>query len=86
MPVAPEPFVAPTLTLMQGETAKPLDAEVIFIKASAVVGKSTIASHLSSLLGQGPTAKSWISPVNGYIFSRKYNDLWRRKLLDGLVS
>ena len=51
IPVVPKPFVAPTLTLTQGETAKPLDAEVIFIKASAAVGKSTIASHLSSLLG-----------------------------------
>jgi hypothetical protein len=36
---------------MQAETANPLHAEVIFIKALAAVGKSTIANHLSGLLG-----------------------------------
>ena len=51
IPEAPEPFVAPTLQLMQPETAHPLRAEVIFVKASAAVGKSTIANHLASSLG-----------------------------------
>jgi hypothetical protein len=51
IPPAPTPFVAPTLHLMQAETLNPLDTEVIFVKASAAVGKSTIANHLSSLLG-----------------------------------
>lgn len=50
IPESPRPFVAPTLRLMQDETTDPLRAEVIFIKASAAVGKSTIANHLSSLL------------------------------------
>jgi hypothetical protein len=50
IPTAPKPFVAPTLHLMQKETTEPLRAEVIFVKASAAVGKSTIANHLSSAL------------------------------------
>jgi hypothetical protein len=43
--------VAPTLRLLQPDTENPLHAEVIFIKASAAVGKSTLANRLSNVLG-----------------------------------
>ena len=43
----PNPFVAPTLQILGPESLRPLDSEVLFIKASAAVGKSTIAQHLS---------------------------------------
>jgi hypothetical protein len=43
----PNPFVAPTLQILGLESVRPLDSEVLFIKASAAVGKSTIAQHLS---------------------------------------
>ena len=50
IPEAPNPFVAPTFSLLQSETTNPLQVEVVFIKASAAVGKSTIANHLSNIL------------------------------------
>ena len=51
IPTAPNPFVPPTLRLLKPDVANPLQAEVIFIKASAAVGKSTIANYLSGKLG-----------------------------------
>src|ERR1043166_5340007 len=46
----PNPFVAPTLRVLGLDKPRPLDAEVLFIKASAAVGKSTIAQRLSHAL------------------------------------
>src|ERR1043166_5635139 len=43
----PNPFVAPTLRVLGLDKPRPLDAEVLFFKASAAVGKSTIAQRLS---------------------------------------
>ena len=44
----PSPFVAPKLEVDEIEA---LAAEIIFVEASAAVGKSTIAKYLSSALG-----------------------------------
>jgi hypothetical protein len=51
LPESPNPFVAPTLRLLDVGSENPLQAEVIFVKASAAVGKSTIANYLSKSLG-----------------------------------
>ncbi len=48
--VEPKPFVPPTLTTSEVSSATSLSAEAIFVAASAAVGKSTIASHLSATL------------------------------------
>jgi hypothetical protein len=50
LPQGPNPFVAPTLRVIEPDLPRPLDAEVLFIKASAAVGKSTIANHLANTL------------------------------------
>jgi hypothetical protein len=47
----PEPFVRPTLILRASESTdprNPLATEVVFIEASAAVGKSTMANYLSA--------------------------------------
>ncbi len=50
IPDRPDPFVAPTLTLPQGDAAA-LQAEVVFVRASAAVGKSTMAAFVSASRG-----------------------------------
>lgn len=44
----PEPFVAPTLRLLSSDSPDPFFVEVVFVQASAAVGKSVIAEYLSS--------------------------------------
>jgi hypothetical protein len=44
----PEPFVSPTLRSSLETAAEPFAAEVIFVEASAAVGKSTMARYLSA--------------------------------------
>jgi hypothetical protein len=46
----PIPFVPPKFEIL-GSAADALDAEVIFIEASAAIGKSTIAKFMSAALG-----------------------------------
>src|SRR6266705_1831863 len=46
IPASPNPFVPPTLRLSRN--GDPLAAEVLFIQASAAVGKSTIAAALAA--------------------------------------
>src|SRR5260370_1799142 len=50
IPDGPKPFGAPTLRVLEADSVNPLEAEVIFIKASAAVGKSTIANHIANAL------------------------------------
>ena len=44
----PDPFAAPTLDLDTSNCTDPLAVEVVFVQASAAVGKSIMAAHLSS--------------------------------------
>ncbi|HEV8016905.1 MAG TPA: hypothetical protein VGP48_15305 [Stellaceae bacterium] len=46
----PSPFVAPKFNILE-DTPEPLNREVIFVEASAAVGKSTIAKFMSATLG-----------------------------------
>jgi hypothetical protein len=46
---APTPFVAPRLETEEGDTSA-LEKEIIFIEASAAIGKSTLAKQLSATL------------------------------------
>ena len=45
----PKPFVAPTLDI-PGQAPSLMQKEIIFIEASAAVGKSTLAKHISATL------------------------------------
>src|ERR1700674_2677863 len=47
---APIPFVAPKFEILKG-TEEALKAEVIFVEASAAIGKSIIAKFISADLG-----------------------------------
>jgi hypothetical protein len=47
LPPAPDPFVAPPLRLVESNVETPLAVEVVFVEASAAVGKSTMARYLS---------------------------------------
>ena len=44
----PKPFIAPALNFVLGDDASPFSSEIIFVQASAAVGKSSIAKHLSA--------------------------------------
>lgn len=44
----PVPFVAPPLRVSEAHEAAPFAAEVVFVEASAAVGKSTMARYLSA--------------------------------------
>lgn len=48
IPDRPTPFVSPTFTAAAKTAANPFAAEVIFVEASAAVGKSTMAHYLSA--------------------------------------
>lgn len=44
----PDPFVSPTLRVKESHAEEPFSVEVIFVEASAAVGKSVTAQYLSS--------------------------------------
>lgn len=94
LPEKPAAFVAPPL-IGGGTTAPDLNPQVIFIKAPAAVGKSTLAQYLSATLGapllslnevkvSTASLSGFISQVSGENPAQRFNEGTLPIIIDGL--